>query len=214
MYQPEAFREERREVCHALIRAHPLGLLISAGAEEIVANPVPFIMYPGEGPHGTLRAHVARANGQWRALEGAPACLVVFQGPQAYVTPSWYATKRETGKVVPTWNYAVVQARGAARVTSDAGWLRRQIDDLTAAHEGARPEPWAVSDAPEAFVAAQLRGIVGIEIEVAELTGKWKMSQNRPEADRLGVRNGLTAIGPEQRAIAVLVAERGGLGGS
>ena len=205
MYLPEAFREERPEVLHDLIRAHPLGLLISAGPGGIVANPVPFLSYPEEG---VLRAHVARANGQWRELVAAPDCLVVFQGPAAYVTPSWYASKAEHGKVVPTWNYAVVEARGRARIVQDAGWLRRQIDDLTAAREGTRPAPWAVADAPAPFVAAQLRGIVGIEVAVTALTGKWKVSQNRPEADRAGVTEGLGAEGAT--AMAKLVAERGG----
>ncbi len=205
MYLPEAFREDRPEVLHGLIRAHPLGLLISAGPAGIVANPVPFLTHPEEG---VLRAHVARANGQWRELAAAPDCLVVFQGPAAYVTPSWYASKAEHGKVVPTWNYAVVEARGRARIVQHAGWLRRQIEDLTVAREGGRTSPWAVADAPEPFVAAQLRGIVGIEVAVGALTGKWKVSQNRPEADRAGVAAGLGAEG--DAAMARLVAERSG----
>jgi transcriptional regulator len=205
MYLPEAFREDRPDVLHDLIRAHPLGLLISAGPGGILANPVPFLSYPEEG---VLRAHVARANGQWRELATAPDCLVVFQWPAAYVTPSWYASKAEHGKVVPTWNYAVVEARGRARIVQDAGWLRRQIDDLTAAREGGRPAPWAVADAPEPFVAAQLRGIVGVEVALTALTGKWKVSQNRPEADRAGVAAGLGAEG--DAAMARLVAERSG----
>jgi transcriptional regulator len=204
MYLPEAFREDRPEVLHGLIRVHPLALMISTGPGGILANPVPFLAYPEEG---VLRAHVARANGQWRELEAAPDALVVFQGPAAYVTPSWYASKAEHGKVVPTWNYAVVEARGRARIVHDPGWLRRQIDDLTTAREGGRPAPWAVSDAPEPFVAAQLRGIVGIEVTVSDLTGKWKVSQNRPEADRAGVAAGLGAAG--DTAMARLVAERG-----
>lgn len=211
MYEPDAFRETRPEVLHDFIRAHPLALLVSAGPEGPLADPVPFVLYPGEGPHGTLRAHVARANGHWRALVLHPECLAVFQGPQAYITPSWYATKRETGKVVPTWNYAVVQARGAARVTEDASWLRRQIDDLTRVQEARLPAPWAVADAPEPFVAAQLRGIVGIEIGIAALSGKWKVSQNRPDTDRRGVIEGLRTD-PDQAAMARLVAERGGIG--
>ena len=209
MYEPAAFTETRPEVMHALIAAHPLALLISTGPDGPIADPVPFLFYPGEGAQGVLRAHVARANGHWRALATAPACLVVFQGPQAYVSPGWYATKRETGKVVPTWNYATVQARGQARVTSDAGWLRRQLDDLTAAREAVQPAPWAVADAPAPFVAAQMRGIVGIEIEVTALAGKWKVSQNRTEADRRGVREGLARAGGEAAAMGRLVAERG-----
>ena len=170
-----------------------------------MANPVPFLLY-GEGEHGVLRAHLARANPQWRELDALEECLVVFQGPEAYVTPSWYATKRETGRVVPTWNYAAVQARGRPRAIADAAWLRRQVDDLTAAREGGRPEPWAVSDAPEPFVAAQLRAIVGIEIALTAIAGKWKMSQNRTAEDRAGVVRGLAAEGIAE--VAALVAER------
>lgn len=205
MYQPPHFREEGRAVLAALVRAHPLGLLVTAGPGGLMANPVPFLLY-AEGEHGVLRAHLARANPQWRELEAVEDCLVVFQGPEAYVTPSWYATKRETGRVVPTWNYATVQARGRPRSISDAGWLRRQVDDLTAAREGGRPEPWAVSDAPEPFVAAQLRAIVGVEIVLTEVAGKWKMSQNRAAEDRAGVARGLAAEG--LAAVAALVAER------
>jgi transcriptional regulator len=207
MYLPEAFRETRPEVLEALIRAHPLGLLVSIGPEGPLASPVPFTLAEG-GARGVLRAHLARANPHWRALAEAPEALVLFQGPEAYVTPSWYATKRETGKVVPTWNYAMVEARGRATVIEDAGWLRAQVGALTATMEAARAEPWAVADAPEPFVAAQLRGIVGIEIPVESIEGKWKVSQNRPAADRRGVVEGLAAEGDE--AMAALVAERDG----
>jgi transcriptional regulator len=209
MYRPPLFREDRLPELHGLIRAHPLGLLVSAGEEGPVANPVPWVLDDAASPLGTLRAHLARANPQWRSLAAGQSVLVVFQGPERYVTPSWYATKRETGKVVPTWNYAMVQARGPARVVEDAGWLARNVAALTAAQESARPEPWAVADAPPAFVEAQLKGIVGIEIEIAAIEGKWKVSQNRPEADRVGVVAGLEADGDEASlAMARLVAER------
>jgi transcriptional regulator len=208
MYQPPHFREDDPAALAALVRAHPLGLLVSAGPGGLLANPIPFLL-DDDGAHGTLRAHLARPNPQWRALAAAEECLCVFQGPQAYVTPSWYATKRETGRVVPTWNYATVQAWGRPRVIEDAGWLRRQIEDLTASREAARPEPWSVSDAPEAFTAAQIRGIVGIEITVTRIAGKWKMSQNRSEADRAGVVAGLTGEGGAAGCVAALVA-RGG----
>jgi transcriptional regulator len=132
---------------------------------------------------------------------------VIFQGPQAYVTPSWYETKRETHKVVPTWNYAVVHAWGVPRVIEDAAWLADQIGALTRAHEAARPDPWAVTDAPEAFVAAQIRGIVGVEIPIRRIEGKWKVSQNRPAADRAGVALG---VRPEEPAMAALVEAYGG----
>ncbi len=214
MYQPEHFREERVEVLHGLIRARPLGLLISHGANGLSANLVPFLLDVPEdgGGLGTLRAHVARPNPQWRDFlaEGAEA-LVVFQGPDAYVTPSWYATKRETGKVVPTWNYAVVQVRGPPRVVEDPDWLAAQIDALTTLHEGGRPAPWAVTDAPERYIEVQKRGIVGLEVPIDRLEGKWKVSQNRPEADRRGVAEGLAEAGEAGATMAGLVATYGGL---
>ncbi|MCJ2128064.1 FMN-binding negative transcriptional regulator [Methylobacterium sp. E-045] len=205
MYEPPHFRTEDVTAQAALIRACPLGLLVSAGAGGLMANPVPFLLDEGAGGEHTLRAHLARANPQWRDLDGLAECLVVFQGPDRYVTPSWYATKRETGKVVPTWNYVTVQARGRPRVIEDEVWLRRQIDDLTRMQEAGRDAPWSVADAPPAFTAAQIRGIVGIEIPIARFTGKWKVSQNRTEADRAGVAAGLRRDAGGGDAMADLV---------
>ncbi|MEX0344661.1 MAG: FMN-binding negative transcriptional regulator [Rhizobiaceae bacterium] len=192
MYQPPHFREERLDVLHALIRSHPLGLLISTSDDGPVADPLPFLVDPGDGPNGTLRAHLSKANPHWRAIEANPdmPVLVVFQGPQAYVTPSWYETKRQTGKVVPTWNYAIVQIRGNAEIVHDTDWLARQINNLTDTHEAARKDAWMVSDAPEKFVRAQIKGIVGLRIPIDHIEGKWKMSQNRPVEDRSGVADG------------------------
>jgi transcriptional regulator len=200
MYRPPAFAEDRLPVLHDLIRAHPLGLLVTGGPRGLVANAVPFTLADG-GPCGTLRAHLARANDQAEALREGEEALVVFQGPQAYVSPSFYPSKREHGRVVPTWNYVVVQARGRAVVTDDAGWLREQIGALTEAHEGPRAAPWAVDDAPAPFVAAQVRAIVGVEIAVERIEGKWKASQNRPEPDRAGVAEGLRAEGSAMAAL-------------
>jgi len=211
MYLPPLFREDRLDVQHDLIRAHPLGLLICAGPSGLVANPIPFLIENDGSAFGTLRAHLARANPQLRDLAAADECLVVFQGPQRYITPSWYLTKQETGKVVPTWNYATVHVWGRPRVIDDPDWLRQQITDLTDTHEHPRAEPWAVTDAPESFIQAQMKGIVGLEIPIARIEGKWKMSQNRPEADRLGVYAGLRAEGEEASGVAALVAERNGL---
>jgi transcriptional regulator len=157
------------------------------------------------------RCHLARANPQWRELAAIEECLVVFQGPQDYVTPSWYETKRDTGKVVPTWNYATVHAWGRPRVIDDEAWLRQQIHDLTHSQESVRAEPWHVDDAPPDFVSAQLKGIIGVEIPIARIEGKWKMSQNRPEVDRIGVVEGYREQGDASAAIATLVAQRGGL---
>lgn len=211
MYQPAHHREDRLDVQHALIRAHPFGTLVTLGSEGIVANSIPFIVQPG-GQYGVLRGHVARANTQWRDFNSAVDALVVFQGSDTYITPSWYETKRETGKVVPTWNYVTVHAWGPMRTTDDPDWLAEQIDSLTRHLEGLRPEPWRVSDAPNAFIAAQLKGIVGIEIPISRIEGKWKVSQNRPEADRRGVVDGLTAGGSaDDLAMAELVANRGAL---
>jgi transcriptional regulator len=209
MYQPPHFREERTEVQHALMRAHPLALLVTFGEGGLTANPVPLILHPERGEKGVLRGHLARANPQWRSFDPSVECLAVFQGVDAYITPSWYATKRETGKVVPTWNYAVVQAYGRLTVIEDAGWLGEQVRSLTDRHEAARPAPWAVADAPENFVRAQLKGIVGIEIAIDRIEAKWKVSQNRNEADRAGVTEGLLGEEDEAaRAMASLVAER------
>jgi transcriptional regulator len=209
MYQPPHFREDRLDVQHDLIRSHPLGLLITSGPGGLMANPIPFLIDSGASEGGTLLCHMARANPQWRELAAVEECLVVFQGPQDYVTPSWYATKRETGKVVPTWNYATVHAWGKPAVIDDPDWLRRQIESLTQAREASRPEPWQVDDAPAAFVTAQIKGIIGVEIPIGRIEGKWKVSQNRPEPDRAGVAAGYREQGEAGIPMAELVAGRG-----
>jgi transcriptional regulator len=193
MYLPAHFEEKRPEVLHTLLRTHPLGLLIThddAGALQ--ANTVPFVLDadPAGGP-GILRAHVARANPLWRMAGGATESLVVFQGAQAYISPSNYPSKTEHGKVVPTWNYVMVQARGRLRAIDDAAWLHAFVTRLTDRHESTRAQPWAVSDAPAAFVDTMVGAIVGIELVLTALTGKWKVSQNRSAADRAGVVQGL-----------------------
>jgi transcriptional regulator len=208
MYQPPHFREDRREVQHALIATHSLGLLITAGPGGLQANFIPFLIDAATSEHGTLRAHLARANPQLRELDRVDECLVVFQGPQTYVSPSLYPSKRETGKVVPTWNYITVHAWGRPRVMDDAAWIANQIDDLTRHHEAPRDAPWAVADAPETFVAAQIKGIVGVQIPIARIEGKWKVSQNRSAADAAGVAEGLRNAGDEAALMAALVAER------
>ena len=195
MYVPPHNREERPEVMHQLIRAQPLGLVISAGDSGLVANPLPFVLHAEAGPHGTLECHLARANTQWQDLGAAGECLVVFQGPQAYITPSWYPAKREHGKVVPTWNYVVVQARGRPTVSEDRPWLRRHLEELVDQNEEPFDEPWRMTDAPEEYLAAQVKGIVGVSIEITELRGKWKLSQNRSVADQQGTALGLLARG-------------------
>jgi transcriptional regulator len=212
MYQPPHFREDRLEVQHDLIRAHPLGLVVTAGPGGLMANAIPFLVDRAASEKGTLRGHFARANPQLRELAAVEECLVVFQGPQAYISPSWYATKRETGKVVPTWNYVTVHAWGRPTIFDDLGWLRRQIDDLTRSREEARAAPWHVSDAPEDFIASQAKGIVGVEIAIGRIEGKWKVSQNRPQDDRVGIVTGLREMGAAQAPMAQEVIERGGVG--
>ena len=191
MYQPPHFREDSLTVQHALIREFPLGLLITIHQGVPVANPVPFLLYENDGK-GVLRCHVARANEQWQHINAGSPVLVVFQGVSRYITPSWYQTKQDTGKVVPTWNYATVQVQGAARVMDDGDWLLAQVNALTDQQEGKRQTPWKVSDAPDAYIASQFKGIIGIEIDISAIEGKWKVSQNRPEADVAGVILGLS----------------------
>ena len=179
------------DVMHRLVRTFPLGLLVTMRSDGPAADPIPFLIDPEPAPFGTLRAHVARANPLWREARTDVDSLVVFQGPQAYVSPSLYASKHEHGKVVPTWNYVIVQARGRLRIVDDPAWLHTLVNRLTDTHEADRAAPWKVADAPDAYIAQMLRAIVGIEIEITSLTGKWKASQNRSEADRAGVAAGL-----------------------
>jgi transcriptional regulator len=206
MYQPPAFREERLQILHALIRAHPLATLITAGTGGLIANLVPFTLADANDK-GTLRAHIAKANPQIEALKAGAETLVIFHGPEAYITPSWYASKKEHGRVVPTWNYAVVQVRGTPCVIDAPAWLRAQIDALTSGQEDHRPEPWKVTDAPGEFIEGQLRAIIGIEIPILTIDGKWKVSQNRSAADRRGVYEGLQVEGINED-MAKLVAEK------
>jgi transcriptional regulator len=204
MYQPPHFRITDERESLALIRARPLGLLITGGASGLVANPIPFALIEGESgaPH-RLVAHLAKANPQLKEIGEGIDALVVFQGDDAYVSPSFYPSKREHGKVVPTWNYVTVQARGRATLRPDADWLRGQIARVTDRHESGRAEPWRVTDAPDDFVAAQLKGIVGVEIELRSIEGKAKLSQNRNETDHAGVVAGLAAeADPAARAVA------------
>ena len=207
MYCPSLFREDLLEVQHAFIRCHPLGLLISFGSSGLIANLLPFELKTGDSERGVLQAHIARANPQSREIDDQEV-LVVFRGPDAYVSPSLYTTKKETGKVVPTWNYAMVQARGKAKLRDHSDWLTDQLNALTTAREAARAEPWSVADAPRDYIEAQMRNIVGIEIEIAVLEGKWKVSQNQPEANRRSVAAGF-GIEERTREMAQLVRTYG-----
>jgi len=209
MYVPKLFEEPDLSVLHALVREHPLGTWVTHDDGGLVANHVPFVLDAGHGEYGALRAHVARANPVWQAVSTTVRSLVVFQGPQAYVTPSWYPTKQVSGEVVPTWNYAVVHAYGLPRVIQDRSWLLSLVGDLTTRHEAGEAHPWSLTDAPQDFLDRLLENVVGIEIPIERLVGKWKVSQNRPEPDRLGVALGMAARDDDgSRAIASLVRRR------
>jgi transcriptional regulator len=207
MYEVEAFREERIEVLHALIKAHPLATLVVTTAQGLEANHIPLLIDPDPTPFGTLRGHVARANPVWRTFDAGVEALAVFQGPHGYITPSWYPSKVQTGKVVPTWNYAVVHALGPLKIYEDAAWLCGLVTRLTASHESQRDKPWHVTDAPADYIDTMLKAIVGIEIPVRRMQGKWKMSQNRLPRDREGVIEGLEANG-DTASLAMLDALR------
>jgi len=206
MYQPAHFKEERLPVLHGLIGAHPLATLVTLGAEGLEANHIPLLLDPERGPHGTLVGHVARANPVWKNHDVAQGALAVFAGPQVYISPSFYPSKRETGMVVPTWNYATVHAWGPLVVHDDAEWLRALVTRLTETHEAASAVPWQVTDAPADFIDKMLKAIVGIEIPIRRLEGKWKVSQNRPAPDREGVVASLHGVGsPGANQMADLV---------
>lgn len=204
MYVPPAFREERLSVLYEAIRTHPLATLVTHGPSGLNANLIPFTLVTGDQGRDVLRAHLARANAQVDELRARADTLVIFQGPQAYITPSWYATKREHGRVVPTWNYVMVQVSGRPQVFDDPDWVRSQIGDLTGQQEGDRPHPWFVEDAPPDFVAAQIKGIVGVEIPISAMHGKWKASQNQPALNRVGVIAGLRADDPDSPMATVV----------
>lgn len=209
MYLPKHFEETDLAVLHALLRAHPLGTWVTLGEGALVANHMPFLLDPARGEHGTLLCHVARANPVWRSFSTDTPSVVVFQGEGGYITPSWYASKAAHGKVVPTWNYAVVHAHGVPRAVDDAQWLLQHVSQMTGWHEAGREMPWQVGDAPADYIDSMLRAIVGIEIPIARLEGKWKVSQNRPRADQLGVVAGLQAQGDEASlAMAAAVQAR------
>ena len=205
MYLPTHFAQQDLAALHTLVQQHPLATLVTLGADGPTADHIPLELDASAGPHGTLRGHVARANPLWQTAAGTPV-LAVFHGPQAYVSPSWYPSKASTHKVVPTWNYTVVHAHGVLRAVEDAPWLHALVSRLTGHHEAPRPAPWAVSDAPDDYVQSLLRAIVGIEIPLTRLLGKWKISQNRSQADRLGVAQGLAGVDDAAaRAMAALV---------
>jgi transcriptional regulator len=200
MYLPKHFELNDPAALAGLMHGHPLAMLIVATPTGPSADLIPLEFHAGLGPHGTLRGHVARANPLWR--HAGSAVLAVFQGPQAYISPNWYPSKREHGKAVPTWNYTMVQASGTLHAIDDAPWLRALVGRLTDRHESMQARPWAVADAPDDYVQQMLHAIVGIEIPLTALVCTWKLSQNRSAADRQGVADGLG-----DDAMAALVRE-------
>ena len=205
MYLPKHFEQHDRTTLIALMRERPLATLIVAADDGPSADLIPLEYVADAGAHGTLRGHVARANPLWQ--RAGMKALAVFTGPEAYISPGWYASKQEHGKVVPTWNYTMVQARGTLRAIDDAPWLRALVGRLTDHHEATQAAPWQVSDAPDEFVQQMLRAIVGIEIELTSLLGKWKVSQNRSVADREGTAQGLTGAAQADMAALVRLAK-------
>ncbi|MBI5439375.1 MAG: FMN-binding negative transcriptional regulator [Nitrosomonadales bacterium] len=191
MYIPKHFEQPRIEAMHELMRAQPLATLVTLSSGGLEANHIPLHLTDAPAPFGTLRGHVARANPLWRDFAQEVEALAIFHGPDAYITPSWYATKQETGRVAPTWNYAVVHAYGTLRTIDDAVWVREHLETLTDHHEVNLPKPWAVSDAPREFTDELIKAVVGTEIVITRLTGKWKASQNQPAQNRAGVIEGL-----------------------
>ncbi len=200
MYVPKHFEQPDVAAMHALIRAHPLASLVTLTSDGLDANHIPLHLCASPGPFGVLRGHVARANPVWRDIRPEVEVLAVFHGPDAYVSPSWYPAKRETGRVVPTWNYLVVHAHGPLRVIDDPGWLREHLAQLTAHNEADFAEPWSIDDAPRDYTDQMIRAIVGIEIAPTRLLGKWKASQNHPAANRRGVVEGLRARATDSAA--------------
>ncbi len=208
MYVPKHFDEPRVEVLHELIRARPLSTLVTLSSSGLNANHIPLHLSAHPAPLGTLRGHVARANPIWSTLDTSVEALAIFHGPDAYITPSWYATKAETGRVVPTWNYAVAHAYGTLRVIDDAAWLRTHLETLVAQQEAAFAEPWHLSDAPHDFTEALIETVVGIEIVITRLQGKWKASQNQPAQNRAGVIRGLEQNGSAEALEMAALIER------
>ncbi|HEY2617870.1 MAG TPA: FMN-binding negative transcriptional regulator [Acetobacteraceae bacterium] len=203
MYIPPLHKEDRVDVLHDAIRRTGLATLVTLTDDGLVASHVPMLLDPDPAPFGTLLGHLARPNPQARGAAAGVQALAIFQGPDAYITPSWYATKRETGKVVPTWNYVTIHACGPVEFFSDTERLRAIVNRLTDRQEQARAEPWAVTDAPADFIDAMLKGIVGFALPIVRLEGKWKMSQNRPAQDRAGVIDGLGEAGRAEVAALI-----------
>lgn len=200
------FAETRLPVLHELIRLRPLATFIIANGDDIVVNHMPLMIDCDAAETGVLKGHIPRSNRIWNSLNGQRNAVAIFHGPESYVSPSWYPSKREHGKAVPTWNYVVVHAHGRPTAIHDAAWLREHLEAMTTKHEAAQAAPWQLADAPSDYIELMLRNIVGIEMPIARLEGKWKISQNRPEEDRLAVARALIEHGDSNSlAMAALI---------
>jgi transcriptional regulator len=209
VYIPKFNQETRLDVMHALIEAQPFATLVTMSGSGIFASHLPMVLERGEGTYGTLRGHLSRANNQWRDLSPSVEALAIFSGDHHYISPNWYPEKTEDGKVVPTWNYAVVHAYGPLRIIEDPAWLLSHLTTLTTQHEARSPEPWQVSDAPADYIASQIKGIVGLEVTLSRIEGKWKVSQNKSEPTRRAIEKGLEDLHtPEALAMCDLVRGR------
>jgi len=209
MYLPKHFEERDPERLRGFIERHPLGSLVTATASGLDANHMPFLFADTGSAAGTLHGHMARANPLWREVGRDAPALVIFRGPDSFISPTWYPSKRENSRVVPTWNYAVVHVHGVLRCVDDPAWVRSHVEALTREHEGKREAPWAVTDAPPDFIDKMVAAVVGIEISITQVVGKWKVSQNRSISDRVGVAEALEREAvPSETSIAALIRER------
>jgi transcriptional regulator len=208
MYIPAYFEESRIEVLHDLILTHPFSTLVTMSSIGINANHIPLHLIQEAGQYGSLQGHVARANPVWSDLVNDVEALVIFQGPNSYITPSWYPTKQEHGKVVPTWNYVTVHAYGTLRVIDDPAWVKKQLESLTTQQEASFDKPWTISDAPVEFTDKMIGAIVGIEILITKLIGKWKVSQNQPALNQIGVMQGLESLGKSEATELATIVEK------
>ena len=206
MYIPKFNEENRLDVMHALIETQPLATLVTVSNSGLIATHLPMVLARSEGPHGTLRGHLSRANSQWRNLNPSIDALAIFSGAHHYISPSWYPEKAEDGKVVPTWNYAVVHVYGPLKIIEDPAWLLSHLNTLVTQHESSFPTPWKTSDAPSDYIASQIKGIVGLELPITRIEGKWKVSQNKSERTLHAVEQGLEDLNtPEALAMRDLI---------
>lgn len=208
MYVPKFNEEKDLSILHSLVKSKPLGAWTTISDGEIAINHIPFVLHENQGELGTLVGHVARSNNIYQTFARDVDSVVVFQGHQAYITPSWYPSKHKHGKAVPTWNYVVVHAHGIPKKNEDPEWLLQHLNELTDIHENEQTQPWKISDAPDEFIEKLAEAIVGIEIPITKLTGKWKLGQNRPEADKLGTIAGLKSrVDSESHGLASLLSQ-------